>query len=183
MSSKEQKVIFEAGFRRNEAKAMKRKLLFLRRRHTDTTLATVMKGDGKQVNKIHPDDALQWSRSFESLLLDQTGLELFRGFLRSEFSDENLEFWIAVEEFKQLKASKVPEVAQKIYTDFVAPQASREINLDFKTRMRTLANLSTPSKEVFEEAQRKVQALMTKDSYPRFLESDVYQRVIRSQKS
>ncbi|KAK7094721.1 hypothetical protein V1264_006232 [Littorina saxatilis] len=162
---------------------MKRKLLFLRRRHTDTTLGTVMKGDGKQVTKIHPDDAMQWSRSFESLLLDKTGLELFRGFLRSEFSDENLEFWIAVEEFKQLKSSKLPSVAQKIYTDFVAPQAPREINLDAKTRMKTLANLSSHNKEVFEEAQRKVQALMEKDSYPRFLESEVYQRIIRSQKS
>lgn len=55
------------------------------------------------------------------------GLELFRDFLRSEFSDENLEFWIAVEEFKQSKASKVPSMAQRIYTDFVAPQAPREV--------------------------------------------------------
>ena len=51
---------------------MKRKLLFLRRRHTDTTLGTVMKAEGKEVSKIHPDDALQWSRSFESLLLDKS---------------------------------------------------------------------------------------------------------------
>ena len=58
-----------------------------------------------------------------------------------------------------------------------------QINLDAKTRVRTLASLETPRKEVFEEAQRKVQALMEKDSYPRFLESDVYQRIIRSQKS
>ena len=55
------------------------------------------------------------------------GLELFRGFLRSEFSDENLEFWIAVEEFKQSKPCKVPSMAQRIYTDFVAPQAPREV--------------------------------------------------------
>jgi hypothetical protein len=28
------------------------------------------------------------------------GLELFKGFLKSEFSEENLEFWIACEEFR-----------------------------------------------------------------------------------
>lgn len=55
------------------------------------------------------------------------GLELFRGFLRSEFSDENLEFWIACEEFKLAKPSKISAMAQKIYTDFVAPQAPREV--------------------------------------------------------
>ena len=55
---------------------MKRKLLFLRRRHTDTTLGTVLKGDGKQLTKIHPDDAMQWSRSFESLILDKSELAL-----------------------------------------------------------------------------------------------------------
>nr|KAG5693410.1 hypothetical protein BaRGS_009883 [Batillaria attramentaria] len=173
----------QAKAKRSLAKTMKRKLLFLRRRHTDTTLGSVLKGDGKQVTKIHPEDALQWSRSFESLLMDKAGLELFRGFLRSEFSDENLEFWIACEDFKSVKSSKVPAVAQKIYTDFVAAQAPREINLDAKTRVKTLSNLDHPSKEIFEEAQRKVQALMEKDSYPRFLESDVYQRIIRSQKS
>ena len=58
----------------DRAKTMKRKLLFLRRRHTDTTLGTVLKGDGKQLTKIHPDDALQWSRSFESLILDKSEL-------------------------------------------------------------------------------------------------------------
>ena len=60
--------------------------------------------------------------------VSSAGLELFRGFLRSEFSDENLEFWIAVEEFKQSKPSKVSSMAQQIYTDFVAPQAPREVS-------------------------------------------------------
>ena len=55
--------------------------------------------------------------------------------------------------------------------------------MDSKTRVRTLANLDTPSKAVFDEAQRKVQALMEKDSYPRFLQSDVYQSLVRGQKS
>lgn len=52
---------------------------------------------------------------------------MFRDFLRSEFSDENLEFWIACEEYKNLKAAKIPEQAQKMYTDFVAVQAPREV--------------------------------------------------------
>jgi len=54
-------------------------------------------------------------------------LELFRDFLRSEFSDENLEFWIACEEYKQYKSNKLEAEAQRIFGDFVAVQAPREV--------------------------------------------------------
>lgn len=56
------------------------------------------------------------------------GLELFRDFLQSEFSEENIEFWIACEQYKTLKSSKLNAQAQKIYTDFVAIQAPREVS-------------------------------------------------------
>jgi Regulator of G protein signaling domain len=56
------------------------------------------------------------------------GLELFRQFLRSEYSEENLEFWIACEEYRTMRDERqlVPQ-AQKIFTDFVAIQAPREV--------------------------------------------------------
>jgi len=52
---------------------------------------------------------------------------LFRDFLRSEYSDENLEFWIACEEYRTLKDDRLVAQAQKIFTDFVAIQAPREV--------------------------------------------------------
>lgn len=56
------------------------------------------------------------------------GIELFRGFLRSEFSEENLEFWIACQEYKQCEDSQMlPSQSQKIYGDFVAVQAPKEV--------------------------------------------------------
>lgn len=56
------------------------------------------------------------------------GIELFRGFLRSEFSEENLEFWIACQEYKHCENSQMlPTQSQKIYGDFVAVQAPKEV--------------------------------------------------------
>jgi len=52
---------------------------------------------------------------------------LFRDFLRSEYSDENLEFWIACEEYRTLKDDRLVAQAQKIFADFVAIQAPREV--------------------------------------------------------
>ena len=75
-----------------------------------------------------PISVSQSHQSVTNLYNILAGLQLFRDFLRSEFSDENLDFWIAVEDFKRLKPSEVPSVAQKIYTDFVAPQSTREVS-------------------------------------------------------
>lgn len=53
-----------------------------------------------------------------------------------------------------------------------------QINLDSTTRMTTVKNLETPSRDTFLVAQHKIQALMEKDSYPRFIESELYQRLV-----
>ena len=44
-----------------------------------------------------------------------------------EFSNENLEFWVAVEEYKVLKPQKMATKAQKVYNDFIAVQAPKEV--------------------------------------------------------
>ena len=46
--------------------------------------------------------------------------------------------------------------------------------------MTTVSNLENPSKQTFEVAQHKIQALMEKDSYPRFIESELYQQILES---
>jgi regulator of G-protein signaling 3/regulator of G-protein signaling len=57
------------------------------------------------------------------------GSSLYRAFLLREFSNENLEFWLAVEEYKNSKPQKMAAKAQQIYNDFVAVQASKEVRL------------------------------------------------------
>ncbi|XP_064650359.1 regulator of G-protein signaling 3-like isoform X2 [Lineus longissimus] len=165
--------------RRNLGKEMKQKLRFLRRRHTDTALgAKAAKLKEGEKSKPCLQDILDWSKGFDNLLHHKYGLNLFREFLRTEFSEENIEFWIVCEEYSSLKPSKMSERAQEIYNDFVAVQAPREVNLDSKTREITGDNIDKPNKHTFEQAQKKVQALMEKDSYPRFLRSDVYMQLL-----
>ena len=59
------------------------------------------------------------------------GLMLFRNFLCSEYSEENIEFWIACEEYKQLKSRQFSPRAQKIYSDFVTVHAPKEVIVFF----------------------------------------------------
>ena len=43
-----------------------------------------------------------WAVGFEKLLNDDMGLYVFTEFLKKEFSQENIQFWIACEKFKKL---------------------------------------------------------------------------------
>ncbi|VDP71689.1 unnamed protein product [Echinostoma caproni] len=103
------------------------------------------------------------------------GLALFKDFLSTEFSDENIEFWIACQEYKQItNPKKLAARAQRIFAEFIAVQANREVNLDSKTRLQTEADLANPTIHTMDNAQKRIQALMEKDSYRRFLRSEVY---------
>uniref|UniRef100_A0A8D0EJH9 Regulator of G-protein signaling 8 n=1 Tax=Strix occidentalis caurina TaxID=311401 RepID=A0A8D0EJH9_STROC len=103
------------------------------------------------------------------------GLAAFRAFLKTEFSEENLEFWLACEDFKKTRsAAKLASKAQRIFEEFIDVQAPREVNIDFQTRELTRRNMQEPSLSCFDQAQGKVHSLMEKDSYPRFLRSKIY---------
>ncbi|ELK37120.1 Regulator of G-protein signaling 8 [Myotis davidii] len=103
------------------------------------------------------------------------GVAAFLAFLKTEFSEENLEFWLACEEFKKTRSTaKLVSKAHRIFEEFVDVQAPREVNIDFQTREATRKNMQEPSLTCFDQAQGKVHSLMEKDSYPRFLRSKMY---------
>lgn len=55
------------------------------------------------------------------------GLCLFRAFLISEFSEENIAFYLACEDYKGTKSSKLAPKAKKIYDEFICSDAPREV--------------------------------------------------------
>ncbi|XP_024247812.1 regulator of G-protein signaling 5-like [Oncorhynchus tshawytscha] len=139
------------------------------------------KTDKLRLNKSEP---LKWKESFENLLSNQNGLCLFRAFLVSEFSEENIAFYLACEDYRITKtSSKLSATAKKIYEEYVCSDAPREVNLDHETKAITKKNLDHPSQSCFSLAQEKIYALMEKDCYPRFLKSPTYLEISRQVKS
>ncbi|XP_075278612.1 regulator of G-protein signaling 8 isoform X5 [Opisthocomus hoazin] len=125
--------------------------------------------------RLSTEEATRWADSFDVLLSHKYGLATFRAFLKTEFSEENLEFWLACEDFKKTRsAAKLASKAQRIFEEFIDVQAPREVNIDFQTRELTRRNMQEPSLSCFDQAQGKVHSLMEKDSYPRFLRSKIY---------
>lgn len=170
------------------------------------------------------------------------GLATFRNFLKSEYSDENIEFWLTCEDYKKIKSSfKLSSRAKKIYEQFIKAESPKEvkqvgrclsiqthtptrthtvsvlhfklyvlvkktaaqmlnlpsltlgsnpphtylcasfqINIDYHTREQIKRNVKTPTMHCFDEAQKIVYGLMERDSYPRFLRSDIYRTLLES---
>ncbi|XP_078387697.1 regulator of G-protein signaling 5-like [Cetorhinus maximus] len=126
------------------------------------------------------EDTLKGGQFFEKLLTNKRGVAAFRAFLRSEFSEENIDFWLACEEYKNTKTgSKLTLKAQKIYDEFIKVQAPKEVNLDSLTREMVTRNLSDLTSSCFKVAQERTYSLMEKDSFPRFLKSNFFLELLK----
>uniref|UniRef100_A0A673WA87 Regulator of G protein signaling 16 n=1 Tax=Salmo trutta TaxID=8032 RepID=A0A673WA87_SALTR len=140
-----------------------------------------------KIGKTRPtlEQCMRWKESFEKLLSNKHGLMAFTAFLVSEFSEENIAFYVACEDFRSTKsAAKLSAKAQRIYDEFICTDAPREhptfnnLNYNSKTRDITRANLKDPSTSCFDMAQHRIYLLMAKDCYPRFLRSPAYKDLI-----
>uniref|UniRef100_A0A8C4WSX6 Regulator of G protein signaling 7 n=1 Tax=Eptatretus burgeri TaxID=7764 RepID=A0A8C4WSX6_EPTBU len=123
-----------------------------------------------------------WSFSIEAVLKDPVGRDQFLKFLESEFSSENLRFWLAVQDLKRRPLREVPARAAEIWQEFLAPGAPSAINLDSRSYDRTQQNVREPGRYTFEDAQEHIYKLMRSDSYARFLRSSVYQELLQAKK-
>ncbi|KAM5294322.1 regulator of G-protein signaling 4 [Glossophaga mutica] len=130
--------------------------------------------------RVSQEEVKKWAESLENLINHECGLAAFRAFLRSEYSEENIDFWVSCEEYKRITSpSQLSPKAKEIYEEFISVQASKEVNLDAGTREETSRNVQAPTAACFDEAQRRIFHLMEKDSYRRFLKSRFYLELAR----
>ncbi|MCJ8729796.1 hypothetical protein PDJAM_G00110690 [Pangasius djambal] len=121
-----------------------------------------------------PIDTEKWKTSFNNLINNDVGRAAFTAFLKSEFSQENIEFWVACEDFKRTPAPQMQAKAKLIFKQYVDIDSPNEVNLDSATREETRRNLEKCDATCFDEAQSKIFTLMEKDSYRRFLKSKLF---------
>ena len=105
-------------------------------------------------------------------------------FLESEFSSENIRFWMAIQDLKYSPNCQIELKAQRVHDEFLANGAPCQINIDSRTLDTTLQLLNEDSavsrRFAFSQAEENVFTLMSKDSYPRFIRSSIYKGVLQS---
>ncbi|XP_078515602.1 regulator of G-protein signaling 6 isoform X2 [Lissotriton helveticus] len=143
----------------------------------DTTLWDLEMGKEPGVQRVK-----RWGFSMDEMLKDPMGRDQFLRFLESEFSSENLRFWLAVQELKKQPLQDVPARVDEIWHEFLSPGAQCPINLDSHSFERTSQNVKDPGRYTYEDAQEHIYKLMKSDSYARFLRSNAYQELLLAKK-
>uniref|UniRef100_A0A6I8N6G4 Regulator of G protein signaling 10 n=1 Tax=Ornithorhynchus anatinus TaxID=9258 RepID=A0A6I8N6G4_ORNAN len=116
----------------------------------------------------------KWAASLENLLEDPEGVKRFREFLKKEFSEENVLFWLACEDFKKTQdKNQMQEKAREIYSTFLSSKASSQVNVEGQSRLSEKI-LEEPHPLMFQKLQDQIFSLMKYDSYSRFLKSDLF---------
>ncbi|XP_017783839.1 PREDICTED: regulator of G-protein signaling 20 isoform X2 [Nicrophorus vespilloides] len=119
-----------------------------------------------------------WGKSFDKLMRSPAGRRLFREFLKCEYSEENILFWLACEDLKiETSTESVEEKARIIYEDYISILSPKEVSLDSRVREIVNRNMVNPTPDTFEEAQVQIYTLMHRDSYPRFVNSALYKNL------
>ncbi|XP_012882417.1 PREDICTED: regulator of G-protein signaling 17 isoform X2 [Dipodomys ordii] len=127
------------------------------------------------------DEILSWSQNFDKMMKTPAGRNLFREFLRTEYSEENLLFWLACEDLKKEQNKKdIEEKARMIYEDYISILSPKEVSLDSRVREVINRNLLDPNPHMYEDAQLQIYTLMHRDSFPRFLNSQIYKSFVES---
>ncbi|KAM9340111.1 uncharacterized protein ABDE67_015831 isoform 1-T2 [Symphorus nematophorus] len=156
---------------KDTAKERRSRLLFMRQ--------WSQVGHGKR-RKIAREELEKWAESLHELLASQTGVSVFGAFLRSEFSEENLQFYLACEQYRHSSNNfSLQRRAKDICATYIQPGAPREVNLDSKTRDLTIQLLQAPSHTSLSHAQKRIFSLLDTDCYPRFLQSNIYLSLLR----
>lgn len=74
------------------------------------------------------DEIRSWGKSFDKLMRSSGGRKIFRDFLRCEYSEENILFWLACEELKkETNADAIEEKARFIYEDYISILSPKEV--------------------------------------------------------
>ncbi|XP_065100388.1 regulator of G-protein signaling 2 [Paramisgurnus dabryanus] len=132
----------------------------------------------KNAYRLSAEEVSQWAQSLDNLLNSKYGLTAFRLFMKSEHCEEIIEFWMACEKFQKIKSrSKLRSKAKRIYEKFIREGSPKEVNLDYRTKETVDQCLMLPTQTSFIAAQNKAYHLMEHNSYPRFLESELYCRL------
>ncbi|XP_074099749.1 regulator of G protein signaling double hit isoform X2 [Cotesia typhae] len=136
--------------------------------------------DGTGTECCGLEEVRSWGSSFDKLMRSATGRKLFREFLMSEYSEENIAFWLACEQLKrENNPEKIEEKARYIYEDYISILSPKEVSLDSRVREIVNRNMIEPTPHTFDEAQLQIYTLMHRDSYPRFVNSDIFRRAAR----
>lgn len=129
-------------------------------------------------------DPERWSKHFRYLLDSEQGVQNFRKFLKTIVAQENIDFWVDCTALRNLEgdSTRLAQACEGIYKKYVATGASKAININGIQRatIDSFMQKRNFTEHTFGVAQKEIYFLMKRDSYPKYLDSEVYAKMLRS---
>ncbi|NXM97021.1 RGS13 protein, partial [Sylvia borin] len=103
------------------------------------------------------------------------GPMIYKTYLKTQHSDENIEFWLACKSFRKIASQrKSISMARKLFTSYIHLPTRTElvflfscqINTDSPARKAIIRNIQELTQSCFDEVQRIIYRYMERDSYP-----------------
>jgi adenylate kinase len=123
---------------------------------------------------------LKSSATLKQVLAHPLGITSFREFLEAEHAGENIDFWVAANDFMndvEADLEKKIERAKLIFVTFCAEFADRQVNIAHTMLAKIDARLnknSDAAPNLFNEAMQEVYKLMEKDKFARYKKSESF---------
>lgn len=107
---------------------------------------------------------------FRSFISNEDNIDLFKDFLKSQFCQENIDFYVACDRFQKLDADDelISFMANQIFNAYLSDNAKQPVNLSHDCLKRIKDRIDSPDTYLFSEAQHEIFELMRTDCYPRF---------------
>ena len=116
---------------------------------------------------------LQAKAELKHILSHPTGLSMFDTFLKKELADENIQFWTAVNDFKETVSK---ESAQALYEKYISEAADLQVNVPGKMRkaIKAVVDGEEITEDIFEGSQNEIYKLMVRDNFARFKKTEEF---------
>ncbi|KAI6241707.1 RGS domain-containing protein [Aphelenchoides fujianensis] len=121
-----------------------------------------------------PDSASEGKVDLEQLLKSEAARASFQSFLQQQFCIENLNFYLAVEEYKLLTTEQQRrQLGRQIYERHFMPNSIEPVNIDNATCKGIMESIQTEnfSADMYNLAQYQIYHLLKYDCWPRYLSS------------
>lgn len=149
----------------DSSKSKKQKKEALARQVSKVALAELLKNA--------PTTNVQDLPDFRTFLSSKENIQIFREFLKTQYCQENIDFYLACEKFQKLDPEKVGKdlvkfMATQIYNDYLGDQARQPVNINYECLKSIRRQICDPNPEMLCQAQLEIYNLMKSDCYPRF---------------
>ncbi|KAL3821971.1 hypothetical protein ACHAXA_004459 [Cyclostephanos tholiformis] len=121
---------------------------------------------------------LKSSATLKQVLAHSLGIASFREFLEAEHAGENIDFWVAGNDFMnnvEVDLEKRKEWAKQIFMTFCAEFADRQVNIAHTMVTKIVTRLyknNDVAPDLFDAAMHEVFKLMEKDKFSRYKKSE-----------